>query len=134
MRRLTSVIVFFVVSIASAGVPAASAQTGSTAAASKSAPAGGAASKAKAPAARSARATPGAPVNLNAASVAQLQTLPGVGASTAQRIIDYRQKNGAFKKIEDVMNVKGVGEKSFLKLKPLITVSADKGASTEAQK
>ena len=59
-----------------------------------------------------ARATPSAPVNLNAASIAQLQTLPGVGASTAQRILDYRQKNGGFKKIEDVMNVKGVGEKS----------------------
>jgi competence protein ComEA len=67
-----------------------------------------------------------APVNLNSASVSQLQTLPGIGASTAQRIVEYRQKNGSFKKIEELMNVKGIGEKSFLKLKPLITVSADK--------
>jgi comEA protein len=134
MRRLTFVIVLIVVTITLGGVPAASAQTTKPAPANKSADAGGAASKSKAPAARTARATPSAPVNLNAASIAQLQTLPGVGASTAQRIIDYRQKNGAFKKVEDVMNVKGVGEKSFLKLKPLITVSADKGASTEAQK
>jgi competence protein ComEA len=90
------------------------------------------------PAARSAaarqRATPGAPVNLNAATLAQLQTLPGVGASTAQRIVDYRQKNGAFKKIEELMNVKGVGEKSFLKLKPFVSVGTDKTAGTEGQK
>jgi competence protein ComEA len=80
------------------------------------------------------RATASAPVNLNAASIAQLQTLPGVGASTAQRILDYRQKNGAFKKIEELMNVKGVGEKSFLKLKPLITIGADKSAAADGQK
>ncbi len=75
-----------------------------------------------APAAKAA-ATPGAPVNLNTASQAQLETLPGVGAKAAQRILEYRQKNGNFKKVEDLMNVKGIGEKSFLKLKPLITVT-----------
>ncbi len=74
-----------------------------------------------------ARATAANPVNLNSASATQLQTLPGVGASAAQRIVDYRQKNGGFKKIEELMNVKGIGEKSFLKLKPLITVNGDKG-------
>ena len=42
--------------------------------------------------------------------------------STAERIIEYREKNGGFKKVEDLMNVKGIGEKSFLKLKALITV------------
>jgi comEA protein len=73
-----------------------------------------------------ARATAANPVNLNSATLTQLQTLPGVGASAAQRILDYRQKNGSFKKIEELMNVKGIGEKSFLKLKPLITVSAEK--------
>ena len=68
-------------------------------------------------------AAPTAPVNLNTASAAQLEALPGVGASTAKRILEYRQKNGSFKKIEELMNVKGIGEKSFLKLKPLITVA-----------
>lgn len=81
-----------------------------------------------------ARATAANPVNLNSASATQLQTLPGVGASTAQRIVEYRQKNGSFKKIEELMNVKGIGEKSFLKLKPLITVSGDRGDRAGAQK
>ena len=45
-----------------------------------------------------------------------------------------RQKNGNFKKVEELMNVKGIGEKSFLKLKPLITVTADKGDHASGQK
>ena len=73
-----------------------------------------------------ATATATAPVNLNSAAPAQLETLPGIGAAAAKRIVEYRQKNGAFKKIEELMNVKGIGEKSFLKLKPLITVGSDK--------
>ena len=68
-----------------------------------------------------------APVNLNTATQAQLESLPGVGAKAAERILEYRKQNGNFKKIEDLMNVKGIGEKSFLKLKPLLTVS-DKAA------
>ena len=71
-------------------------------------------------------ATAAAPVNLNTATAEQLATIPGVGPKMAERIIDYRQKNGGFKKIEDLMNVSGVGEKSFLKMKPLITVTAAK--------
>ena len=69
-----------------------------------------------------------APVNLNTATKAELEKLPGVGPSMAQRILDYRQKNGSFKKIEDLMNIQGIGEKSFLKLRPLITVAPSKVA------
>ena len=64
-----------------------------------------------------------APVNLNTATAAELEKLPGVGPSLASRIIEYRTKNGGFKKVEDLMNVQGIGEKSFLKLKPQITVT-----------
>jgi competence protein ComEA len=68
-----------------------------------------------------------APLNLNAATEAQLEALPGIGAATAARIVEYRKKNGPFKKAEELMNVKGIGEKSFLKLKPLIVVAPSRG-------
>lgn len=73
-----------------------------------------------------AAAASSAPVNLNTATAAQLEALPGIGARTAALIVEYRQKNGGFKKIEELMNVKGVGEKSFLKLKPLVTITPPK--------
>ena len=67
-------------------------------------------------------------INLNTASAADLENLPGVGAKMAERIVEYRQKNGPFKKIEDLMNVKGIGEKNFLKLKARLTVGAPKAS------
>ena len=78
-----------------------------------------------------AKAATSGPLNLNTATVAQLETLPGIGKSVATRILEYREKSGGFKKVEDLMNVRGIGEKSFLKLKPLITVSSGKSGSTE---
>jgi competence protein ComEA len=63
-----------------------------------------------------------AALNLNSATVEQLETLPGIGRKVAERILEYRTKSGGFKKIEELMNVKGIGEKSFLKIKPLVSV------------
>jgi competence protein ComEA len=64
-------------------------------------------------------------VNLNSATAAQIATLQGIGPKTADLIVQYRQKNGPFKKIEEIMNVRGVGEKSFLKIKDRLTVAAE---------
>ncbi len=61
-------------------------------------------------------------VNINTANVASLAQLPGVGEKTAQNIIKHRKKNGKFKKLEDLLNVKGIGEKKFKKLKAYITL------------
>jgi competence protein ComEA len=98
-------LILLVALAAFAAAPAVAQQTTTPARAAKSAPA------------------PTAPINLNTANQAQLEALPGIGPKVAQRILEFRQKNGAFKKLEDLMNVKGIGEKSFLKLKPHITIS-----------
>jgi competence protein ComEA len=70
-------------------------------------------------------------INLNTATLDQLETLPGIGRKTAERILEHRTKIGSFKRIEELMNVKGIGEKSFLKLKPLIVATPPK---TEKEK
>lgn len=61
-------------------------------------------------------------VELNTATAPELRTLPGVGERTAERIIEYREEHGGFEKIEDLMNVRGIGEKTFLRLRPLVRV------------
>ncbi|MCR4375416.1 MAG: ComEA family DNA-binding protein [Acidobacteria bacterium] len=70
-----------------------------------------------------------ASININTATAVELEALPGVGAATAARILEYRQKNGGFKKIEELMNVRGIGEKTFLNLKALIVVAPPRGGA-----
>ena len=69
-----------------------------------------------------AASTPGGKVDLNMADEAALDALPGVGPSTAKRIVDDRTANGAFKRVEDLMRVAGIGPKKFDALKDLVTV------------
>ena len=65
---------------------------------------------------------PGFPVNVNAAGLDDLQTLPGIGPERAQAIIDYRETHGPFSLIEQVQNVEGIGPALFENLKDLITI------------
>jgi competence protein ComEA len=65
---------------------------------------------------------PGGPINLNTATVAELQTLPGIGAVLAQRIIDYRTKHGQFRSVDELRQVEGIGEAKFAQLKDRVTV------------
>ncbi len=64
----------------------------------------------------------GSPININTASLAALQTLAGIGPIKAQAIIDYRESNGPFQRIEDILKVKGIGEKTFEAIRDQIAV------------
>ena len=72
-------------------------------------------------------------VNINAASATELDQLPGVGPAVAARIVDYRTKKGPFKKLEELMNVQGIGEKSFLKLRSQLTIAGAPASAAQQQ-
>ena len=61
-------------------------------------------------------------ININTASSAELESLPGIGPTTAQKIIEYREQNGVFVSIEDIINVSGIGPGLYERIKDLITV------------
>ena len=62
-------------------------------------------------------------ININTATLEELDKLPGVGEATANKIISHREENGQFKNIEDIKNVNGIGDKKFEKMKELICVN-----------
>jgi competence ComEA-like helix-hairpin-helix protein len=68
------------------------------------------------------RQSAGGPVNINTADSGLLQTLPGIGPRTAERIVEYREAAGRFKSIEEIQDVKGIGPKKYDRIKALITV------------
>lgn len=74
------------------------------------------------PARTSTVSAPAGKININTATLAELETLPGIGATIAQRIIDYRSQNGNFQKIDDLKKVRGIGDALFAQIKDLITV------------
>jgi competence ComEA-like helix-hairpin-helix protein len=65
---------------------------------------------------------PAKPIDLNVANVKELQELPGVGAVTAQRIIDMRQKSGRFKRVEDLLAIRGISQKKLDALRPYVMI------------
>jgi competence protein ComEA len=70
-----------------------------------------------------------AKVDLNTATVEQLTVLPGVGPALAARIIEYRKKSGGFHSAEELLNVRGIGEKNFKKIEARLMVSGPPKAS-----
>ncbi len=72
-----------------------------------------------------AAAAAGKVVNINTASVEQLSLLPRIGPAVAARIVDFRAANGAFKATEELMLVRGIGERSFELLKPYLATSGE---------
>ncbi len=64
----------------------------------------------------------GGELNINTATATELETLPGIGPTLAQRIVDYREAHGPFAAVEDIMNVRGIGEGLFSEIRDLIAV------------
>jgi competence protein ComEA len=65
---------------------------------------------------------PAQPINLNTATIAQLETLPGIGPNTAKSIVDFRNHSGPFQRVEDLLAIKGISKSKLEKLRPYVTI------------
>jgi competence ComEA-like helix-hairpin-helix protein len=77
---------------------------------------------------------PAKPIDLNLANVKELQELPGVGPVTAQRIVGMREKSGRFKRVEDLLAIRGISQKKLDAMRPYVTVAAPPATTPPAQK
>lgn len=85
---------------------------------------------ASAPALAASAKAPAGKVNLNTATVEQLTSVPGVGPKLAARIVEQRQKSGSFKSVQEILSVKGIGEKNLVKLQTYLTVGESAHGAT----
>ena len=76
---------------------------------------------------------PAGKININTASAQQLIALPGVGEKLAARIVEYRQKQGGFKNVSELMNVQGLGEKNLAKIQAYLTTSGETAKPTASK-
>jgi|SRR6201984_982825 competence ComEA-like helix-hairpin-helix protein len=68
------------------------------------------------------KSPPPQPINLNTATIAQLETLPGIGPNTAKSIVDFRNHSGPFQRVEDLLAIKGISKSRLEKLRPYVTI------------
>jgi len=78
------------------------------------------------PATPKAAASEARPIDINTADSAALESVPGIGKSLSQRILAFREKNGPFQSVDDLLKVQGIGEKSIQKLRPYMMVAKAK--------
>ena len=69
---------------------------------------------------------PAKPLDLNSATAAELEQLPGVGPATAQAIVQFRSKSGPFRRVEDLLVIRGISQRKLNQLRPYVTVGATK--------
>jgi competence protein ComEA len=75
---------------------------------------------------------PDHPIDLNVANIKELEELPGVGATTAQAILDFREKSGRFKRVEDLLVIRGISHTKLERMRPYLTVSPAPAAAKPA--
>jgi competence ComEA-like helix-hairpin-helix protein len=69
------------------------------------------------------KSPPGAPLDLNTATAAQLAQVPGIGASSAKAIVQFRQKSGPFERVEDLLSIRGISTRRLQQIRPYVNVS-----------